>query len=484
MTSPTGSIRPLPYPLDYSEDIQSDTPNDPAVTNLTLEDWSTTDEEERVNIVLNLSLEEYVALATCIDVGRDIAYGDNSIYIWWIWVRSVISMALCDDILDCIETTESIQQAIANYALTSNINGSTPENAEILAMELVDNQAGCDNDNIYGMVRQLVDFVDSLNKDLLERLIAATQSMDALATLIKAIPVVETLPLDDALAFSNWLLDTIYSAYLSASTELLRVDTACDLFCLAQENGCLLSFQEARDYFYDKLGLTLDTSNPTQFLEDLIINNLTGVASFYGMYTLAFQLMAFGSSILEFLPEKIVRLVNAMFNDPNSDWSTECDGCAWSHVFDFTVDDGGFVPVDSGYGDRGVWSTGVGWIGTDVQISATPRYRRGMLIEKSFPDTELTRIDVLYDYIQGTVEFNESAFAIVMLESNITQASFSILFNDMVDGDDQEESLVDTRTCDEIRLGLSSSNKNDPAYSGTCIITRCTVYGTGTNPFI
>ena len=120
----------------------------------------------------------------------------------------------CQDILDCINTTESLQGAIAYYASQSAINGATAENATILASLLVDNQAGCNNNNIYGMVLQLVNFIDELNKDVFEKLIAGTQSMDALAYLISAIPAVESLPLDEALSFTNWLLDTMYTSYL------------------------------------------------------------------------------------------------------------------------------------------------------------------------------------------------------------------------------------------------------------------------------
>lgn len=397
MTSPTGSIRKLNYPLNRSEDLESSTPNDPEITQITLENWSTADTEERVSIVLNLSLDEYIALSTAIDVGRDIAYGDNSLYVWWIWVRSLLSVDICNDVLNCINTSSDIQEAIANYSLTSNVNSLTPENQGILSMQLVNNQAGCDNDNIYGMTLQLVNFVDTLIQDLLQRMIAATQSMDALGFLISAIPGVETLPLDEALEFANWLLDTIYTAYLAASTVILRTEVACDLFCIAQNNGCILTMEQARDYFNDKLGITLDTSNFGAFINDIIANNLVGVATFYGMYDLMFQLLAFGASVLDYLPERIVRMVQAMFNDPNSDWIIDCDSCNPNpdYDFDFTAGTQSWGILTANGQARGEYVAGVGFRSTlsDNMIRLAILHDFGMVINVDYAELDVIWTD-------------------------------------------------------------------------------------------
>lgn len=87
MAKPVGSTRRLPYPLDTTLDMESVVGSDQFVE-VDLSSWSESDPDIKINIILNLSLNEYVALASCIDVGRDIAYGDNSIELWYIWVRS------------------------------------------------------------------------------------------------------------------------------------------------------------------------------------------------------------------------------------------------------------------------------------------------------------------------------------------------------------------------------------------------------------
>lgn len=85
-----GNERDLIYLLNKSLVPYADTPQTPTILNHPFT-WPTTDNDERVNILLNLSLNEYIALSSCVDVGSDIAYGEDAILMWWIWVRSVLS---------------------------------------------------------------------------------------------------------------------------------------------------------------------------------------------------------------------------------------------------------------------------------------------------------------------------------------------------------------------------------------------------------
>ena len=87
-----GSTRNLPDDLLLSDGYDVAVSPE-AIPLLDLSSWSTSDTDEQVDITLRLSLNEYVALATCVDVGRDIAYGDNSNYLWWLWCRAVNSLS-------------------------------------------------------------------------------------------------------------------------------------------------------------------------------------------------------------------------------------------------------------------------------------------------------------------------------------------------------------------------------------------------------
>ena len=487
MTSPTGTQRALHYPLNRSADDVSDTPNDPPINDLTL-DWITLDSDERVPVVMYLSLNEYVSLATSIDVGRDIAYGDNSLYIWWIWVRAVINF--CEQMLTCIEDTEAIQQAIAFYGSGSNINGDSVEIATNLAGELVNDPMGCDNDIIYGMTYQLVEFSDRIIKDLFEQVKASNLMSNNVGYLINLIPVVETLPIDELFELGFKLANDMEIAYLSASTTLLKTEIACELFCLAQNNDCVLTLEMVRDYFEEKADATFSYDDVSSFLIDFVTGTFVGNAVYYACNVLFFQIFAFGGSFVGYFYEDYLRVINSMFNDPNGDWETDCDECGdtWEHVFDFTVDDGGFIARDIwGTGDCAIWTNGVGWSYANRSNGAA-EYSRIVAIKQDIVDTEITSMSMTYTI--STPIFNPGSLgnnicrqiAYFYGSSNISDIKTNM--NAVTSGTDVTVTLTDTQTVDEVRMFLRVYNTTIANYIGNAVITSCTIQGNGTDPFV
>lgn len=483
MTSPTGNIRPIRYPLNRSNDLESDTPNTPPIENLTLDNWVTSDPDERVPIVLEVSLNEYVALATCVDVGRDIAYGDNSIYLWWIWVRSLLGMDLCDLVLNCVLTNEDIQQAIANYSLGSAINGNSQEIQTVLDSEILSNQGSCDNDNIYGMTVQLVKFVNSINEDILELFVNAPFAAARLGDIVEAIPGIGQLPFDDALQFADNFLEDINDAYQAAYTVSLEIDMACDLFCIAQENGCSLTWEQVRDYYADKVQIALDTTDFLQFIEDVIANNWIGTTTVYVMYYLFFQTLIFGGEILGQNFTKITNLIASMFNDPDPDWSTNCD-CGWIYTQDWLTTQDNWVAQIGG--TAATWSNGVGWSSVDISTGSPDPYRRISAIQIDIPSTPIDSVKLTYNLTKGTILLGSAnGLSIVVKKANLLDVRHDLTFDELVNGNGQVEIfLPDEPDVTQIRLSLSSSySNNNQDYSGVSKLVSVEVRGTGTNPF-
>lgn len=393
---------------------------------------------------------------------------------------------ICAEILNCILTNGDIQNAISYYSNISNINSSTTENQSILDTNVIDNPFGCDNDIIYGMCVQIVEFTDRIIKDLFEVIDASQLSSVNVGYIIKLIPVLETFQLDEIFELTDKLVDDVETAYLSASTELLKTEIACELFCLAQLNNCTLSFETIRDYYQDKANVVFTYTDVLSFILDFTSGTFVGNASFYAMHILFYQILAFGGKFLEYLAPDYFKIIASMLNDPDPDWSIECDDCGWTHTFDFTVNDGGFVPMDSGFGDRGVWSSGNGWITTDVQIhpSEIGRYRRTCFIKRDFTETEITRIEMTYDYVEGnTVEPTYATILVGQYDVNTPLATITQNFNSVQDGDDQVQILSNTEDTNSIRLLTTTSSQNSAIYTGSATITKCKVYGTGDNPF-
>ena len=492
MTSPTGTIRPIRYPLNRSDDLESTTPNTPPIENLTLDGWVTNDPDERVPIVLDVSLNEYVALATCVDVGRDIAYGDNSIYLWWLWVRSLLGMDLCDLILECMLTNQDIQEAIANYSGGSNINNTTVENPVNLATGIIDNPPNCDDDIIYGMTTQLVEFADRLCKDLFEQIDASQLASVNVGYILKLIPVVETLPIDELFELTDKLVDDLETGYLSASTQLLKTEIACDLFCIAKDNNCQLTLEDVRDYFETKSGVVFTYTDVGTFIVDFINGTFIGNAIYYGMNTLLFQIFAFGGKFLEYLFEDYLRVISSMYNDPNPDWLTDCDPCVstWTHTFDFTVNDGGWVavtPSGSGSGTFGQYIASTGWSFGDFAFSSGD-HRRCVSISKTFADTAITEMRVTFNIQNSNIEGSLSG---VTAKNVQLRDNGSLLTNNadtagnVVNGNGQTWTLTinPSQTGDELRAFVISSVVVANAYFGDVLITEIRVKGEGTDPF-
>jgi hypothetical protein len=160
-------------------------------------DWQTTDNNEIVTITLDLTLNEFVALASTIDAGRDIAYGDESIEIWKIWTRAVNTMAICEQIAQCILNNQSVQDALKITINNPNL-GILPPNVAQPTLELEMRQpavsAGnilpsCNPDNIFGLTRQLTQFSINLVTDTFQIIEVATNSAEAAAIMSDSVPI-------------------------------------------------------------------------------------------------------------------------------------------------------------------------------------------------------------------------------------------------------------------------------------------------------
>jgi hypothetical protein len=408
---PTGTTRKLPYPLRFSEDMESVVGSE-NTTIQTLENWTTTDSNERVDIVLNLSLNEYLSLANTIDVGRDIAYGDNSIYIWWIWVRALKSMNLCDSIVDCVENNIDVQNAI--QLITGgdpNINGN-PNNWAQLAIEPV---TSCDLDTTWGYTKALWNFLNQQNVDFLENLDEATNTGEQLARMMSGIPLFGLLPFDEITDWLASLGEYNLDAYNASITAAINEQIWCDLFCLAQDNNCSLTFEQIWDYFVDKFGgLNFPTLGAT--FAELAIYMVTG-SYLNDRIVYLWTLIQLGVAFIggRFLGTNSMNeiAIHAQTGDADNDWVLLCDPCHSPFIYerDFTVNNGGWQsdPRD-GSGWSASYNTTQGWfhannlsafhntaIGTDfnctsIAIIGTPNasYNVGFYNSSGYPNNVLT----------------------------------------------------------------------------------------------
>lgn len=80
--------RNLNWRLRFSSEIQGVSYGTPSSGNI--QDWPTADPNEIVTVEMSLSFNDYKKIASSVDVGRDIAYPDESVLVWATWAASFV----------------------------------------------------------------------------------------------------------------------------------------------------------------------------------------------------------------------------------------------------------------------------------------------------------------------------------------------------------------------------------------------------------
>lgn len=240
-------------------------------------------------------------------------------------------MDICSQIIECITTDPLTQEAIVNSVLNSTafqnyIRNNTGAGGALPGPEIerpiVSN---CDEDSLFGAATAIYDAMNQANIDLLERVEVGTNPAERVQLLVSAIPILETLPIDEGLELADQLIEQLFENYVAESTSALRNEIRCDLFCMALDNpDCYINFQDLFDYFSDKLGGSVDTD--TLFRDGMLYiasGVWTGNQVVYAMMLLQTLIWRWSSS---FLGLELLSLAKvAQTADPDPDWEILCD---------------------------------------------------------------------------------------------------------------------------------------------------------------
>lgn len=256
---------------------------------------------------------------------------------WSEWA-DITQCVNADYISSVISGNQALRDTIAYISQGSSSNNSSTEQPTSLFAQLIGGQAGCTNDHVYGMVVQFVDFLNSLSEDIVQIVSNNASIAGRLGDAIEAIPAIGELPFDDAFQLVESVLEDWQEGYDASYTETIRQELICDLYCIAAEN-CELTMEAARNYFLSKLIGFVTFTVQLDFWQSVNVYSWAGTASIYGLHLAILQAMIFGGEIAGQNTNKIVQIVQAFFNDPDSDWETLCDECPsgadWSYYVDF-----------------------------------------------------------------------------------------------------------------------------------------------------
>lgn len=346
--------RGLHYPLDRAVQTHADTPLGETVNIFT---WPTPDPDERVRITHELSLNEYVGLATCVDVGSDIAFAEDAVKLWWIWVRSVNTVDFCTQVAECIASNVVTQQAVINMlnqsgAINPNkIDPSTPQMNNRFpqtqrGQQIIPPPADCNLDELWGGIREgIVKYLDDTARNFLEDVVAQADKGERAASIISAIPLVGDLAASLITQFVELAPDllNLFNAYSSESA----LDTAaCGLFELVCAQCRYPTYDEVFSYFASAgiSGLD-DIANLTwTAITDLLFgsSNLAALVCWHTIVAYELFTLYLGGTFLGRQGTKTLQIWADIGDElPSDNWELLCDACVptgWGYEIDFTAE--------------------------------------------------------------------------------------------------------------------------------------------------
>lgn len=310
------------------------------------------DETQCVEVIIPSGLEWVYALQGLVSaLTRDfnfqgdreqataLAYSANVAYVLTDWEGCMS----CQDIADCIYTDAVVQQAINDvYSLTSP---ATPIPDAMKQSNIAPPNPTCDLDNLFGQIDNLIEQMNVNNLDFQQIIESQSNASERIAQLFSAIPIIETLPVDEVIDFGQdiWS-NALFEAYEANDTTAYRDTLKCDLFCISQLNSCALSLDDVTAYFADRLGAT--TEDTLQEVVDfLLLGTWTGTEVNDVFYYMQSVMLAFGNKFFDLLGLKPFEIYLAL-GESNGDWALLCSACS-VFALDIFSDLGGTTLVET-----------------------------------------------------------------------------------------------------------------------------------------
>ncbi len=314
------------------------------------------DPDEKIKITLNVSLNEYVDLASAIDVGRDIAFNSDSMKIWNLWTNAVKEAVVdCQEVADCIDTSLAVQQSITNeYQSTveqflddnGSINPDKSDSTSTTETRLPDYSVSpvspppdnCNLDELWSGIREMVVRIDDKGRDLLEDLTLINDRAEQIQGLIDLVPLLGDIIADVAEFFTQAVPDLL-NGYNAFSNETEIDNLACELFSMVCDECRYPTFEEVLGVYSSKSVAGL-ASSPQLLNYSQVWNAVRQVPSLDGSlvyHTInAWQLITyyFGSRFTNTRGTNILNIWISLGEElPTDNWVALCGGCvSWINV--------------------------------------------------------------------------------------------------------------------------------------------------------
>lgn len=255
---------------------------------------------------------------------------------------------------ECFLDDASVQTEIINHLLNNQtfIQAINQIAGKGVPMPLPEIEAPvtdtCVEDNLFGGVTSIIRQMNTNNTDFFEKIEAGTNPIERAALIVSAIPIIETLPVDEIVEFTDQIIENIFENYDAEYTTALEDEYRCDIFCLALEApDCSVTFDMLFEYFSGRLGGAIT-------IESILAEGIAFVAAGTWSGTEIVDAMMLAQVVLwraasNFLGINIRTLQTVGLlgqNNPDHDWSIlcECVPPPPTDCLDFTISDYDFYP--------------------------------------------------------------------------------------------------------------------------------------------
>jgi len=423
--------RPLPYPLGDSEYAEYTENNSGTPVNITPDFFPYDEPDAEIDLHVRMSMSQFTAIASAIDIGRDIGYGERSYELWRTWCKSLIGVLTvnCEEVADCIES----ELASGNTTLINQIFETTvqngfgnPNRVNPTGTKISDRNAAdfndtpvaplvtCDYDVLWGGIRHgIVERLDELLADTLQDMAAIPTIIGRNAAWLDIVPVLG----DIAEAVVNTLSSvtpTLLSLYEAYSSEATKDELACELFDMVCGDCAFPTHKQIYDHFKN-YGMPATPEIGAWVLETMteLVTNPVGVTSKVAYFTLMTWQLGIMYLQATFNGEtgtaailKFARLGEDFAND---NWLELCDACGEDYalqIWDYTKENYQSYKTAGFSTSYGTWFPGLGWRSdrapdtstriTFAQPIQTTWAIRGILIETDLPRASWTNVVIVF----------------------------------------------------------------------------------------
>lgn len=272
----------------------------------------------------------------------------------------------CARIIECLASDEDVKAAFRNFILTDPaINEhmqTTAKEGVPLTMPQIEAPIGenCDLDTMYGGVIALIEAMHNNNLDFLQLIEVETGTLERVDEIISAIPIIETIPVDEIIAFADRFFNEILENYEAQITSDLLTEYRCNLFCMikAREN-CIITLDDLYTYWRDRLEMAFTTESALSVvIEALADGSYSGTLIADFMFMMQIQLIRSANDFAGVDLGEFQTFVSIGMLTPSAAWEIECEDCPPDpppgDCWDFTASQDGWVILTT-YGN---WSAG------------------------------------------------------------------------------------------------------------------------------